>query len=244
MSSKFKVQSSKFGSLRSVVGNWKINNQSPIANRQSQIGYTLFELIITLTVLSILIVGVVPLAQNAVKRQKELRLRETLRDIREAIDEFRRDAVGACPQGATTTTNPAQSRLQQNFQGGNVLADPRSRVVIDDCTIFDTENLDRYPPTLEALVEGVKVKPRGLNIRSGAGLGGDDTNATDLNQNKEVIKVYLREMPIDPITGESDWQLRSSYQTKDDGSWDSINVFDVRSNSEAEALNGEKYSDW
>lgn len=240
MSSKFKVQSSKFEDLRSRVGNWKIKNQSPVARHQSQIGYTLFELIITLTVLAILVVGTVPLAQNAVKRQKELRLRETLRDIREAIDEFHRDTIGACPQGSITSTN----RIGQQLQGGSVLADPRSRVVIDDCTIFDNLNLDRYPPTLETLVEGVKVKPRGLSIKSGAGLGGDDTNATDINEQKEIVKVYLREMPIDPMTGESDWQLRSSYQTKDEGSWDSINVFDVRSKSEAEALNGEKYSDW
>ena len=217
--------------------------KSKIQNPKSELGYSLFELVITLTVLSIMVIGTVPLAQNTVKRQNEMRLRETLRQIREAIDEFKRDTVGACPQGAITSTNPIPGR--QNFQGGgNVQADPRSRVIIDDCTIFDTENLDRYPPTLETLVDGVRVKPRGLNIRSGAGLGGDDTNATDLNEQKEVIKVYLRELPVDPITGESNWQLRSSYQTEDSGSWDSINVFDVRSSSEAEALNGEKYSDW
>jgi general secretion pathway protein G len=57
-------------------------------------------------------------------------------------------------------------------------------------------------------------------------------------------KVYLRELPIDPMTGEADWNLRSSYQTEDDGSWDEINVFDVRSNSDGESLNDEKYSDW
>jgi general secretion pathway protein G len=72
----------------------------------------------------------------------------------------------------------------------------------------------------------------------------EDTNATDLNENKELSKVYLRELPIDPMTGEADWQLRSSYQGKDSGSWDEINVFDVRSSSEEEALNGEKYSGW
>lgn len=213
--------------------------ESKVRKSIKQAGFTLLELIITLTVLAILVMGTIPLAQNAVKRQKELRLRETLRAIRGAIDEFKRDTVGACPQGAITTGNPTQP-------GGaaNVPADPRSRVVIDDCTIFDTENLDRYPPSLEILVEGVKVKARGANIRSGGGLGGDDTNATEINQTKELTKVYLREMPIDPITGKSDWRLRSSYQTEDSGSWDSINVFDVRSSSDAEALNGEKYSDW
>ncbi len=219
----------------------KSKNQKPKTKNQPQSGYSLFELIITLTILAILVIGTVPLAQNAVRRQKEMRLRENLRQIRNAIDEFHRDTLGACPQGAITTNDPTGRRFPT---GGNVLADPRSRVVIDDCTIFDTENLDRYPPTLETLVDGVRVKPRGLNIRSGAGLGSDTTNATDLNQQKDVIKAYLREMPIDPMTGEPDWQLRSSYQTKDDGSWDSINVFDVRSGSQGEALNGEKYSDW
>src|SRR5678816_3469810 len=175
-------------------------------------GYTLLELIITLVVLSILIMGTIPLTQNAVKREKETRLRETLRDIRNAIDEFKRDSNGACLQGALVSGNPTQP-------GGNVPTDPRSRVVIDDCTIFDTENIDRFPPSLDVLVEGVKVRQRGINLTGGQGLGNSTTQATDLNQNKEIIKVYLREMPIDPMTGKSDWKLRSSYESADSG-WD------------------------
>lgn len=206
---------------------------------QSGSGYSLLELVITLTVLAILVMGTVPLAQNAVKRQKELRLRETLRQMRNAIDEFKRDTLGACPLGALVTGDPTKG-----LGGQSVPADPRTRVVIDDCTIFDTENLDRYPPSLDILVDGVRVKARGIDMRGGKGLGDDPTNATDLNDTKEIIKVYLREMPIDPMTGESDWKLRSSYQDKDSGSWDEINLFDVRSASDEEGLNGEKYSDW
>ena len=197
----------------------------------------MLELIITLTVLSILIMGTIPLAQNAVKRQKEIRLREILREMRGAIDEFKRDTVGACPQGAIRSTNAIGQTI-------NVATDPRSRVVIDDCTIFDTENLDRYPPSLEALVEGVKVRQRGADFSGGNGLGGSTKQATELNEQKEITKIYLRELPVDPMTGETDWKLRSSYQTKDEESWDDVNVFDVRSASEEEALNGEKYSDW
>jgi general secretion pathway protein G len=196
-------------------------------------GFTLFELVVTLTVLSILIMGTLPLAQNAVKRDRELRLRETLRLIRNAIDEFKRDTNGACPAGA----NRIDDRRQPPAP-----ADPRSRVVIDDCTIFDNENLDRYPPSLDILVDGVKVKQRGVNMVGGGVFV--DKNATELNATDEVKKVYLREKPIDPMTGESDWKLRSSYQSKDDENWDDINVFDVRSASDEEGLNGEKYSDW
>jgi general secretion pathway protein G len=50
-------------------------------------------------------------------------------------------------------------------------------------------------------------------------------------------------MPIDPITGKSDWQLRSPYQEKDAGDWDNISVFDVRSAADGETLDGVKYKD-
>ena len=137
-----------------------------------------------------------------------------------------------------TSGNPTQ-------QGGqNIPADPRSRVVIDDCKIFETDNLDRYPPTLETLVEGVKVKARGANLRGGSGITDGTRQATEINETKELNKIYLRQLPIDPMTGEADWKIRSSYQDKDSENWDEINVFDIRSSSDEEGLNGEKYSTW
>jgi general secretion pathway protein G len=219
-----------------VTSEQRKNLKSKIQNPKWVGGFTLLELIVTLTVMAILVMGTIPLAQNAVKRQKELELREKLRQIRSAIDEFKRDTIGSCPQGAI-------SNETGGVRGASTApADPRSRVMIDDCEIFDAENLDRYPPTLDILVEGVKVKARGMTVRGGGVFG--DTNATELNEQKELKKVYLREKPIDPMTGEADWKLRSSYQTEDSGGWDDINVFDVRSSSDEEALNGEKYSDW
>jgi general secretion pathway protein G len=182
--------------------------------------------------------GTIPLAQNAAKRQREIRLRETLRMMRNAIDEFKRDSVGACPRGAITTGN-----LIGRGRGADVPTDPRSRVVIDDCTIFDSENMDRYPPSLDILVSGVKVKDRGINFTAGSGISEGQQQATELNELVDVVKVYLREMPVDPMTGKSDWVLRSSYQAPGEG-WDGINVFDVRSASGEVGLNGVKYSDW
>ncbi len=198
----------------------------------------MFELVVTLSVLSILVMGTIPLAQNAVRRQKELKLRETLRQVRAAIDEFKRDTMGACPLGAITTSNPTQ---RGSF---NVPTDPRSRVVIDDCTIFDTSNLDRFPPTLETLVDGVKVRERGMSTIAGSGIRDGSQQATDLSEIDELLKVYLRHMPVDPITGEPDFKLRSSYQSAEDTNWDEINVFDLRSASTETALDGSKYSDW
>lgn len=197
-------------------------------------GYTLLELVTTLGVLAVLVMGTLPLADNAVKRQKEQKLREALRQMRSAIDEFKRDTIGACT-GASNSINPINPNQ-------SIPADPRSRVIIDDCKIFDSENLDRYPPDLETLVDGVQVKSRSPDVRGGSPF--DEKNATEINENKEITKVYLREIPVDPFTGEKDWKLRSSYQDQDSENWDEINVFDVRSAASGEALNGEKYSDW
>ena len=192
------------------------------------------ELVITITVLTIMTMGVLPLVKVAVRRQKEQQLRETLRQIRTAIDEFHRDTVGM-PCTGTALTAPQQAQQQQN-----VPLDPRSRVVISDCTIFGVDNPDKYPPDLETLINGVNVIPRD----SMGGRGQQGVNATEVGQLSTKQKVYLRGLPIDPITGKQDWELRSSYDAHDAGSWGGENVFDVRSKSKDTALNGEKYSDW
>ena len=204
-------------------------------------GFSLFELIMTLAVLAVMVLAAIPLLQNTVKRQKEQELRDTLREVRAAIDEFKRDSVGACPAGNIAGQN--------NFQvNGGGSFDPRSRVVVDDCKLFTVDNLDRYPPTLDDLVNGVSVRSRTPSAIGGADQFTksvfDSPNATELGENKELIKKYLRKLPVDPMTGKSDWEIRSSYQEKDAGSWDKVNVFDIRSHSDAEAMNGEKYSDW
>jgi general secretion pathway protein G len=71
------------------------NPQSAIRNPQSA-GFSLLELIITLAILSILVASVVPLTRNNIKRQREAELKQTLREIRQAIDRYKFD----CERGA------------------------------------------------------------------------------------------------------------------------------------------------
>jgi general secretion pathway protein G len=203
---------------------------------ETERGFSLIELVITITVLTILTLGAMPLVKVSVKRQKEQQLRDTLRQLRMAIDEFRRDTMGMNCTGAA---------IPPGGGGGGVppaMIDPRSKVVISDCTIFGVDNPDHYPPDLETLVNGVNVIPRGMPA---GGFGDKDTDATKVGgQLSTKQKVYLRALPVDPMTGKADWELRSSYDAADAGSWGGENVFDVRSKSKDTALNGEKYSDW
>src|SRR5213075_2794994 len=83
-------------------------------------GFSLIELVITCAVLAILTLGVVPLVQVSVKRQKELQLREGLREMREAIDQFHREAVAGAQmqanqqQGQNTAQQEQSPRTQPN----------------------------------------------------------------------------------------------------------------------------------
>jgi general secretion pathway protein G len=120
------------------------------------------------------------------------------------------------------------------------------RVGITDQTIFTADNPDRFPPDLDTLVKGVNVLP----ITAAGGLGRrGNINVTALeaasdDSQQPRTKIYLRRIPVDPMTGKADWEFRSCYDTSDTNSWGGENVFDVRSKSDAVALNGEKYRDW
>lgn len=57
-----------------------------------QTGFTLLELVVTATVLLILASVTIPLARNGLKRQQELELRRDLREMRQAIDDYKKQA--------------------------------------------------------------------------------------------------------------------------------------------------------
>src|ERR1700678_4104909 len=113
--------------------------------RKHERGLTLIELIVTVTILSILAGAAVPVTMFTVKRNNERQLRRDLWEMRDAIDHYK-DAAD-----------------MHAFQ-----------------TKVDSQN---YPPDLETLVKGVDV------------------------QGKKVK--FLRRIPIDPMTGNAEWGMRS-----------------------------------
>lgn len=80
---------------------------------------------------------------------------------------------------------------------------------------------DGYPAELEVLLEGVDV----------------------VGQVDRQVK-FLRRIPVDPMTGEAEWGLRSYQDDWDSDSWGGENVFDVYSLSEGVGLDGVPYREW
>jgi len=82
-------------------------------------------------------------------------------------------------------------------------------------TKVDSQN---YPLDLETLVKGEDVQ--GKKVR------------------------FLRRIPIDPMTGTTEWGLRSMQDDPESDSWGGQSVFDVYTKSQGTALDGTKYKDW
>ena len=219
-------------------------------------GFTLIELVITVAVLAILTLGVIPLVRVSVQRQKEQQLRAALREMREAIDAFHREALAGAQmqvnqqQGSTVQQEQAPRNVpqgQQGQQGFNIFGDPRVRVAITDQTIFNADNPDRYPPDLDTLVKGIDVLP--ITAAGGLGRRGNQnytaTEAATGESTTPKNKIYLRRIPVDPMTGKAEWDFRSCYDLADSTSWGGENVFDVRSKSKGLSLDGKtRYDEW
>jgi general secretion pathway protein G len=83
-----------------------------------------------------------------------------------------------------------------------------------------------YPPKLEVLVDGVKM-------------------ANTLSGNGQSNKVkFLRKIPKDPFSGDTDWGIRSMQDEPTSNSWGGQNVFNVYTKSMDRASDGKPYSEW
>lgn len=162
---------------------------SIFANRNAR-GFTLLEIIIVITILSVLTAAAIPMVRNTVKREREAELRLALRQLRQAID-----------------------RYKQFHDQSNGTAIP-----------IEWKTQSGYPKELKLLVEGFVP-----------------ANVVGTSENRVR---FLRRIPIDPMTGGTEWGLRSYKDKPDSTSWGGDDVFDVYSKSDGEAQNGTRYRDW
>jgi general secretion pathway protein G len=156
--------------------------------RKGESGVTLVELVCVSAVLLALASLTIPVANTMVKRQKEIELRQALREMREALDRFQFDTI-------------RYPGIRQQY--------------------LNVANEEGYPEELMSLVEGVEI---------------GDAAGTRIK--------YLRRIPRDPITGDTEWGTRSSRDRPDSMFSDGINIFDVYSLSDKVGLNGVPYSEW
>lgn len=155
----------------------------PLRRTRGQAGYSLAELVMVAAVMVILASVALPSVKFTARRTKEMELRSALRDMRSAIDEYKRYSdMGLIPVDLGT---------------------------------------DGYPKELEVLVEGVELA----------------------GQVDKKLKL-LRRIPVDPMTGEAEWGLRSYQDEADATSWGGENVYDVYSLSGSVGLNGVPYREW
>jgi general secretion pathway protein G len=95
----------------------------------------------------------------------------------------------------------------------------RYKDAVDRNQVQNKLGAEGYPPDLDTLVNGVDAQG-GKKVR------------------------FLRRIPVDPMTGNKDWALRSMQDDPTSDSWGGQNVFDVHSKSDATAMDGTKYKDW
>lgn len=77
-----------------------------------------------------------------------------------------------------------------------------------------------YPESLEVLVEGIDLV------------------------GQERTQRFLRRIPIDPMTAEAEWGLRSYQDEPTSTSFGGQNVYDVYTLSDGTGLDGTEYKDW
>ena len=168
--------------IKDGCSTWPSGSRMP-SGVAAEAGFTIAELVVVCALLTILAGITLPATKYTHQRLKEAEMRSALRQMRNAIDEYKR---------------------------------------YSDAGLLPIElGTDGYPKSLEVLVEGVDV----------------------VGQIDRKIK-FLRRIPVDPMTAEAEWGLRSYKDEPDASSWGGEDVFDVRSRSGRVGLNEIPYAEW
>jgi general secretion pathway protein G len=96
--------------------------------------------------------------------------------------------------------------------------------------------IDRYKDSADRAAFRIKVNSGGYPPDLDTLVNGEDVGGKKLK--------FLRRIPIDPMTGGTDWGLRSMQDAPTSDSWNGDDVFDVYTKSQGTGLDGTKYKDW
>jgi general secretion pathway protein G len=207
-------------------------------------GMTLLELILTCGILLILSTAAIPLFRMTIQHRKETELRYDLREMRDAIDRYKDDADKNLIRTEVGSQNYPPD-LQTLVDGVSISAGGSGVGGISASSLAGASNTAQFgsagTPQFGAAPGGA-ASPFGAGA---AGAGGIPSLGSAGGVSDLPSKVrYLRKIPVDPLTGKADWGLRAVQDDPDSTSWGGHNVFDVYSQSQAQATDGTKYSDW
>jgi len=222
----------------------EVSPQIRTASRQS--GMTLLELIIACAILLVLASAAMPVARYTVKRQKEAELHRELREMRDAIDRYKdaadrnliRVEVGSegYPPDLDTLVKGVDLTSQQG--GGIAGATNPGQPIVPSSGFGSTFGTNSFGSSGSF----------GSNSAGGSSFGQSSGQGQNngSSQGQDLIRHvrFLRRVPVDPMTGTSNWGLRSAQDDPDTTSWGGQDVFDVFTTSAGTALDGTKYSDW
>jgi general secretion pathway protein G len=142
-------------------------------------------------------------------------------------------ASAALPLTRMTVKREKETELRRDLREMRDAID-RYKDDADNHLIVTEQGSENYPPDLETLVKGVQV---------GAHTTGTGAPGATQTQAQQLVR-YLRKIPVDPMTGRTEWGLRSASDDPTSTSWGGKNVFDVYSLSQGVAMNDTKYADW
>jgi len=146
-------------------------------------------------------------------------------------------AAAILPIAKTAVKREKEIELRRNLRLIRESIDAYKKLA-DEKMIEVEEDSEGYPPDLETLVKGVEVKAE--QAQSQPQLGRPPAKSSS---EKKIVK-FLRRIPRDPMTGTTEWGLRSYQDEPGEDDWGGENVFDIYTKSPGTALDGTKYRDW